>query len=178
MTTLRPSITTDGIHAKSDSRSTTWEACTAASLPDAIATLQSASFKARMSFTPSPVMATVLPCFFKACTNSLFWAGVTLPNTVYLPTAHPISSFVLSVAASTYNSAFLIPASFAISDTVNGLSPEITFTSTPCSVKYEKVSDAFFLIGLVKRIYASGRTFPFSFPSSGLSSDSPNTKTR
>ena len=68
-TTRLPSNTTDGIQAKLDSRSTTCDACTAASLPDAIATLQSASFNASTSFTPSPVIATVLPWAFKACTN-------------------------------------------------------------------------------------------------------------
>ena len=61
LTTRRPSSTTSGIRAKSDSSSTTCALCAAASLPDAIATLQSASFIARMSFTPSPVMATVCP---------------------------------------------------------------------------------------------------------------------
>ena len=58
-TTCRPSDTTLGIRAKSESRRTTCAACVAASLPEAMATLQSASFMARMSFTPSPVMATV-----------------------------------------------------------------------------------------------------------------------
>ena len=50
LTTLLPSSTTSGIHEKSDSRSTSCDACAAASLPEAIAILQSASFKARTSF--------------------------------------------------------------------------------------------------------------------------------
>ncbi len=58
-TTLRPSYTTSGICAKSESKRTTWAAWAAASLPDAIATLQSASFMASISLTPSPVIATV-----------------------------------------------------------------------------------------------------------------------
>ena len=62
---------------------------------------------------------------------SLFCSGFTLPNTVYLSTALFISSLVLSVDASIYLSAFLIPAVFDISDTVTGLSPDITFISTP-----------------------------------------------
>ena len=41
-----------GIWAKSESKSTVCAACAAASLPDAIAILQSASFIARISFTP------------------------------------------------------------------------------------------------------------------------------
>ena len=59
-TTRRPSATTSGMREKSESSKTTCEACMAASLPEAIAILQSASFMARMSFTPSPVIATVL----------------------------------------------------------------------------------------------------------------------
>ena len=54
----------------------------AASLPEAIATEQSASFMARMSLTPSPVIATVWPAFCIACTSFCFCAGVTRPKTV------------------------------------------------------------------------------------------------
>ena len=72
LTTRLPSITTDGIHAKLDSSNTTCEACTAASLPDAMATLQSASFKASTSLPPSPVNATVCPASFKIRTNFRF----------------------------------------------------------------------------------------------------------
>ena len=72
LTTLLPSSTTSGIHEKSDSRSTSWDACAAASLPDAMAMLQSASLSARTSLTPSPVMATVCPAFFRIRTNFRF----------------------------------------------------------------------------------------------------------
>ena len=65
-TTLLPSITTDGIQAKLESNKTSCDACAAASLPDAIAILQSASFSARTSFTPSPVIATVFPASLSA----------------------------------------------------------------------------------------------------------------
>ena len=57
-TTRLPSHTTSGIWAKSESSRTTWAAWAAASLPEAMATLQSASFMARISLTPSPVIAT------------------------------------------------------------------------------------------------------------------------
>ena len=60
----------------------TCAACAAASLPEAIATEQSASFMARMSLTPSPVIATVWPAFCMACTSFCFCAGVTRPKTV------------------------------------------------------------------------------------------------
>ena len=56
---LRPSATTSGIDAKSLLTSTSCEIFLAASLPDDIATEQSASFRARTSFTPSPIIATL-----------------------------------------------------------------------------------------------------------------------
>ena len=57
--TRLPSATTDGMQAKLESSRTRSETLAAASLPDAMAILQSASFSASTSFTPSPVMATV-----------------------------------------------------------------------------------------------------------------------
>ena len=101
LTTCLPSNTTYGIRPKSESRSTVCAACAAASLPDAIAILQSASFIASISFTPSPVMATVCFCFWSALTMSCFCLGVTLPNTVYLSTASVISFSEAKVEAST-----------------------------------------------------------------------------
>ena len=52
-----------------------------------MATLQSASFMARISFTPSPVMATVCPLFWSEWIKSCFCLGVTRPKTVYWPAA-------------------------------------------------------------------------------------------
>ena len=100
LTTRRPSSTTEGIFEKSLSSRTSCAACAAASLPDAIATEQSASFNASTSLTPSPVIATVLPFFFKAWTNCRFWSGVTRPNTVYFRIASSSSSGVFRVEAS------------------------------------------------------------------------------
>ena len=57
--TRRPSATTAGMDAKFESISTIFATCRAASLPEAIAIEQSASFSASTSFTPSPVIATV-----------------------------------------------------------------------------------------------------------------------
>ena len=57
--TLLPSKTTLGMDAKLLSVRTMWLTFFAASLPDMTVTAQSASLRARMSFTPSPVMATV-----------------------------------------------------------------------------------------------------------------------
>ena len=131
LTTLRPSITTDGICAKSESNKTTWAAWAAASLPELNATLQSASLSASISLTPSPVIATVCPCFFNEFTICFFCLGVTRPNTVYFLTAISISAAFLSFLASIYFSAFLIPAFPATSDAVSGLSPDITITDTP-----------------------------------------------
>ena len=77
----RPSCTTRGMEAKLESSSTSWETVRAASLPDAIAMLQSASFRANTSLTPSPVMATVCPWALSALTKESFCWGVTRPNT-------------------------------------------------------------------------------------------------
>ena len=99
--TRRPSATTEGIAAKFDSSSTMCETWQAASEPEAIATEQSASLRARTSFTPSPVMATVWPAALSARTKRRFWSGVTRPKTVYRSTASAMSSSVSSVRAST-----------------------------------------------------------------------------
>ena len=80
--TCRPSATMDGMEAKSESSSTSLEICEAAWLPEAIAMPQSASFSARTSLTPSPVMATVWPAPFRALTSASFCWGVTRPKTV------------------------------------------------------------------------------------------------
>ena len=170
MTVLRPSSTTCGIPEKSESSSTTWALWAAASLPEAIATLQSASLSANMSLTPSPVIATVFPSSLRILTKDLFWAGVTLPNTVHSVNAFLILSSSVRVVASTYFSAPFIPASIATRDTVTGLSPEITLISTPCFAKYRNVSGASFLIGLARLINAIRVTslssgFPSGTPS-------------
>ena len=59
--TRRPSATTAGMEEKSEFMSTRSEIWAATSLPEAMAMLQSASFRASTSLTPSPVMATVWP---------------------------------------------------------------------------------------------------------------------
>ena len=99
-TTRRPSATTLGICAKSESISTTLAACETASLPEAIAIPQSARFIARISLTPSPVIATVCPISCIALTSFCFCRGVTLPKTVYSRAALYSFSSVSSSAAS------------------------------------------------------------------------------
>ena len=59
--TRRPSFTICGSDAKSEFNNTRLAVFFAASLPDAIAILTSASLSASTSFTPSPVIATVCP---------------------------------------------------------------------------------------------------------------------
>ncbi len=81
LTLRRPSEMIDFMWLKSESSSTTCAACIAASLPEAIAIEQSAFFIARISLTPSPVIATVLPAFFSASTIFCFCSGVVRPNT-------------------------------------------------------------------------------------------------
>ena len=79
---LLPSSTTLGIESKLESIKTIWLTFLAASLPFIIAILQSASFNARTSFTPSPVIATVWPSFLSIITIFLFSSGLTLPKIV------------------------------------------------------------------------------------------------
>ena len=117
---------------------------------------QSASFRASTSLTPSPVMATVWPARFSAFTRRRFWSGVTRPKTTVSAAAASISSSVTRVRASTQRSAPGIPARLATSDTVMGLSPEITRTETPCRSKKAKVSGASGRILLASRISATG----------------------
>ena len=136
----RPSRTTCGMEAKFESKSTSWETFRAASLPEAIATLQSASFSASTSLTPSPVIATVCFFFCRACTICFFCWGDTRPNTAYRSTASSMSSWVCRVVASTYRSASGSSTRLAMVDTVMGLSPEMTLRVTPCSAKYRRVS--------------------------------------
>jgi len=133
--TRRPSATTDGMAAKSESNSTICETWHATSLPEAIATLQSAALSAKTSLTPSPVMATVLPSALSACTSRRFCSGVTRPKTVYSRAPRQSFSGVSSAEASTIFSAPGIPASAATCDAVTGLSPEITLISTFCAAK-------------------------------------------
>lgn len=67
----------EGTPPKSESRRTILAERRAASAPSPMARLTSASFMANISLTPSPVMATVLPCFLKASMSCFFWAGLT-----------------------------------------------------------------------------------------------------
>ena len=135
---------------KSESISTSWAALDAASLPEAMATEQSASRKARISLTPSPVIPTVFPCFFNAFyKQSLLLRRYTAEDGV---TLHGFEDGSLADQLPCVHvfSAPAIPASIATLDTVTGLSPEITLISTPFSAKYSKVSFADFRIGLVR----------------------------
>ena len=61
-----------GTAAKSEFKSTSLALRRAASEPSPIARLTSASFMAKISLTPSPVIATVLPCFLSARIRDFF----------------------------------------------------------------------------------------------------------
>ena len=127
--TFLPSKTVSGILEKSLFISTIWLTLLTASFPLAIAIEQSASLSAKISLTPSPVIATVLPSFLIVLIKSAFCSGVTLPNTVYLFAA-AITCFSLSPSRLINESVPSTPTLFAISETVRGLSPEIIFTFT------------------------------------------------
>ena len=106
--TCLPSLTTFGRDEKFDFKSTSFEMFLATSLPSAMAIEQSASFKAKVSLTPSPVIATTFPLFFKALIIVYFCSGVTLPKTVNL-SAICSTSFVESPSSETYLSLFSTP---------------------------------------------------------------------
>ena len=73
----RPSAMILGTPEKSELKRTSLADLLAASLPSPMAMEQSASFMARISLTPSPVIATVRPCFLRASTRCFFSVGVT-----------------------------------------------------------------------------------------------------
>lgn len=73
----RPSAIILGTAAKSELRRTSFAERRAASEPSPIAIETSASFMAKISLTPSPVIATVLPCAFRALIRDFFSEGVT-----------------------------------------------------------------------------------------------------
>ena len=140
--TRRPSATTPGSAAKSESSSTSCATWLAACAPDAIAMPQSASFNASTSFTPSPVMATVWPFACKAWTSWRFCSGVTRPKTVHFSAASASAASLCSVAASTQCSAPAMPALAATWLTACGSSPEMTLIFTPCFAKKRNVLGA------------------------------------
>ncbi|UKI38086.1 MAG: hypothetical protein L6V93_08895 [Clostridiales bacterium] len=126
--TRLPSFTTLGSAPKSEFNSTSCDTCDATSLPDAIAILQSASLSARTSFTPSPVIATVLPFSLSAIISLRFFSGVTRPkNRVKAHRACEIRVALKFARVNVILRAVNTCAFFATSDTVLGLSPEITF---------------------------------------------------
>ena len=110
LTTRRPWASTWGRAPKSESSRTTWATCRAASLPLAMAMLQSAWRRASRSLTPSPVMATVRPAFCRAWTSCFFWAGETRPKTAYSLAARSTSASVVRLLMSMYRSAWGKPA--------------------------------------------------------------------
>ena len=130
-----PSATTLGMAAKSDFSSTNWDTWLAAWEPEAMAMPQSASFRASTSLTPSPVMATVWPSFFRARISRFLLSGVTRPKTMYSRAARAKSASVFKVVVSMYRSAPSMPARRATSETVTGLSPEMTRMETPSRAK-------------------------------------------
>lgn len=132
-TLRRPSAITAGSGSKAESINTRFATFRAASLPPAIAMLQSDSLSASTSLTPSPVIATVCPLDLRASTSDFFISGVTRPNTVYFPAALMTSASVLSVEQSMYFSHPCTPTVFAMPATVCGLSPEIILMSTSCA---------------------------------------------
>ena len=88
-------------------------------------------------------MATTCAFCCRAWTKARFWFGVTRPKTVVTSTA-AASSVGSSgrLRASTGVPTSGTPTRSATAPTVLGLSPEITFSPTPCDWKYRIVSSA------------------------------------
>ena len=93
--TRLPSLTMLGIEAKLLSSMMILLALLVASAPLAIAIEQSDSLNAKISFTPSPVMATFLPDLRMALIRRHFCSGVTLPKTLYFVAQFSTSSSVM-----------------------------------------------------------------------------------
>jgi len=141
--TRRPCATTSGRVAKRLSRRTSRATALVAPAADPIAMPRSASLSARASFTPSPVIATVCPSRWRALTMDRFCSGVTRPKAESSRNAAARASSDSSSApegrsrASTPRTV-ASPSSRttrAIAPTVRALSPEMTLTRTPCSLK-------------------------------------------
>ena len=130
---LLPSFKISGKLSIFESRSTNWLTFLAASAPFAIAIEQSLSFKARQSFTPSPVIPTKWPLSLRAVTIFFFWSGLTLPKILKLSIISGISSSLTCDISTLLIS--LIPALLAILETVTGLSPLMILISIHCSLK-------------------------------------------
>ena len=135
-TTRRPSFRIIGKAEKSESSNTICDICLTASLPCAIAILQSASFNASISFTPSPLIATAWPFFCNACTSSFFCNGVTLPNTAYCSASCSITNGSSPIPLIS-RQAFQLwsPACLAIAETAVIWSPDMILIFTSSSRK-------------------------------------------
>ena len=175
--TRLPSATIFGIELKLLSIKTRWLTFLAASLPEATDIAQSASFRASMSFTPSPVIATVFPSDFIARTSIAFCSGVTLPNTVYLFATFS-TSLSFSPSSEMNFSAPSIPARRATSETVTGLSPEITFTATSFSLNHFMVEMASSRMLSAMEIIATGLIIAGSLSPTMGAEECASTKTR
>ena len=139
--TCLPSATTLGRDENFEFMRTRFEMLRATSLPSAIAIEQSASFKARVSLTPSPVIATTLPFCLSVFMIACFCSGETRPKTVNLSAISQTSSMLI-FSSETYLSASSTPTFLAMLATVCGLSPEIILISTPLSLNHFIVSGA------------------------------------
>ena len=177
LTTRLPSSTTAGNLAKLESIRMICEMFLAASAPLAMAIEQSERFKARISLTPSPVMATVLPASLRAIINASFCSGVTLPKTVY-SLATLLTSSTDIPSREMYLSALATPASEVIEETVLALSPEITLISTPLFLNQVNVSKASSLMWSLMTMRAIGSKIPLYLLSLIRPLPSPKTNTR
>ena len=156
--TCLPSFTTEGSDENLESSKTRLLSPLATSLPSAIAMEQSASFSAKVSFTPSPVIATTLPSFFSDFTKISFCSGLTRPKTVNI-FAYCSTCWLETPSSETKLSAPKTPTLCAILLTVTGLSPEIILTCTLFCLNHSIVSKASSLMWSRMEISISGSQF-------------------
>ena len=118
---------------------------------------RSASLRASTSLTPSPVMATVCPRAWRAFTIACFWRGATRPKTACSSIRAPSSPGSPGRSRRPRDDWPGAGRRAATALTVRGLSPEITFSATPCAVKYAMAAATSDLSCSASRMNAAGR---------------------
>ena len=101
------------------------------------------SRRAAASLIPSPRNPTVLLLFCRSWMISAFCIGVSFEKMLHFITASSLASLLIfSSSGPVTESEVLIPTCLEIAFTTASLSPESTFTSTPCSCSCLMASEA------------------------------------
>ena len=150
---IRPSSTAATIVEKLSSIKIIEDASLVTSVPDIpIAIPISASFIAGASFTPSPVIATILPFLLNALTILNLWLGETLANTLTFFTFFSNSESSISSISDpviTWSSLLHMFKDLAIASAVFWWSPVIITGFIPASLHFNTASLASSLGGSI-----------------------------